>query len=143
MRDAFGGSLMIGLLLTFILIYVAFMAVVVKYASAYRLKNYVINLVEQYEYNGGDTKFIEDNLVGKNVEKNNIAMTNHCASEKEADGTAKMVGGYAVCIVSRGDDDTTYYKVITYVSVSLPFFDIDWIVPISGETNIVRNYVVS
>lgn len=47
MRDAFGGEFMIRLFLVFIVIYVAFAAVSLNYAKAYRVKNKVISYLEE------------------------------------------------------------------------------------------------
>ena len=47
MRDAFGGIFMIRLLLVFIVIYVAFTAISLNYAKAFRVKNKVISYLEE------------------------------------------------------------------------------------------------
>ena len=49
MRDAFGGAFLIKVMLIFLGIYVAFMAVALNYAKAFKVKNYIINVIEQYE----------------------------------------------------------------------------------------------
>ena len=49
MRDAFGGVFMIRLFLVFIFIFVAFAAVSLNYAKAFKLKNSVIDFVEKEE----------------------------------------------------------------------------------------------
>jgi len=49
MRDAFGGIFMIRLFLVFIFIYVAFSAVSLNYARAFRVKNSVISFIEENE----------------------------------------------------------------------------------------------
>lgn len=49
MRDAFGGVFTMNFLLVFIFIYVAFTAVSLNYAKAYKVKNAVIDFVEQKE----------------------------------------------------------------------------------------------
>lgn len=49
MRDAFGGIFMIRLLLVFVFIYVAFAAVSLNYAKAFRIKNSIISLIEENE----------------------------------------------------------------------------------------------
>lgn len=49
MRDAFGGVFMIRLFLVFIFIFVAFSAISLNYAKAFRVKNKVIDFVEQNE----------------------------------------------------------------------------------------------
>ena len=49
MRDAFGGVFMFNLLLVFIFIYVAFAAVSLNYAKAFKLKNSIISFIEEKE----------------------------------------------------------------------------------------------
>lgn len=47
MKEAFGGVFMIRLLLVFIVVYVSFSAVSLNYAKAFRVKNKVIDFIEQ------------------------------------------------------------------------------------------------
>ena len=47
MRDAFGGIFMIRLMLVFIVIYVAFAALSLNYAKAFKIKNSVISYIEE------------------------------------------------------------------------------------------------
>ncbi len=49
MRDAFGGTFTMNFLLVFIFIYIAFTAVSLNYAKAFKVKNAVIDFVEQNE----------------------------------------------------------------------------------------------
>lgn len=49
MRDAFGGVFMLNLFIVFIFIYIAFAAVSLNYAKAFRLKNSIISFVEEKE----------------------------------------------------------------------------------------------
>ena len=52
MREYFGGAFILKLLFVFIVIFVSFMAVTISYAKAFRVKNQVINIVEQNQYSG-------------------------------------------------------------------------------------------
>ena len=49
MREAFGGTFTIQLILLFLAIYIAFIAVALNYAKAFRVKNQIINIIEQNE----------------------------------------------------------------------------------------------
>ena len=49
MREGFGGTFTIQLILVFLAIYIAFIAVALNYAKAFRVKNQIINLIEQNE----------------------------------------------------------------------------------------------
>ena len=44
MREAFGGTFTIQLILLFLAIYIAFIAVALNYAKAFRVKNQIINM---------------------------------------------------------------------------------------------------
>jgi len=62
MRDSFGGVFTINLLLVFIFIYVAFTAVSLTYARAFRLKNKVIDFIEQNEIISIEEKYLSTKL---------------------------------------------------------------------------------
>ena len=49
MRDAVGGTFMIKLLLIFLAVYTIFIAVALNYAKAFRVKNKILNIIEQNE----------------------------------------------------------------------------------------------
>ena len=140
MREAFGGAFTIKLMLIFLAIYIAFIAVALNYAKAFRVKNKIIDIIEQNEgidsYN--DTK--EGSVIGDinsylntvsyyvnlaNIKNNNTENINcydrgYCIEET----TAQVTDG----ITSK------YYKVTTYININLPFFKLNFNVPITGET---------
>ena len=49
MRDAFGGTFMIMVFLVFIMVYICFTAVALNYAKAFKVKNAVIDFLEEWE----------------------------------------------------------------------------------------------
>ena len=49
MRDSVGGTFMIYVLLIFLAVYIVFVAVAFNYARAFRVKNKVIDIIEQNE----------------------------------------------------------------------------------------------
>lgn len=133
-RDAFGGSFMIKIILVFIVIFVSFMAAAVTYAKAFRVKNGVINILEQNQYNGQINKVqdkIDTYLGSVPYSERNDTTIGHC---NNAGG--KMTGNGA-CIVPKGGNNNKYYQVIVYISISLPFFHLNPIFPISGETKTI------
>lgn len=140
MRESFGGTFMINLVLIFIVIYISFMAVAINYAKVFRVKNNVINILEQYQYDG--TKSVNDIAIKKvrnyliEVPYNmggNSKIESDCKS-RTGDGDPYYVD-YGVCIINEsGSSNPKYFKVITYISIDFPFFDIHMTIPISGET---------
>lgn len=74
MRDAFGGVFMFNLLIVFIFIFVAFSAISLTYAKAFRLKNSLISYIEEQEIisldlNGEKLEGIDEILQGANYYK--------------------------------------------------------------------------
>lgn len=141
MREAFGGTFTIQLILLFLAIYIAFIAVALNYAKAFRVKNQIINIIEQNEGFDFDNsaegsaqneikKYLERvsyyvNLT--NIKNNNINDNYKCYSE-----------GYCVEKMGSTGIDTgiegTYYKVTTYVNIDMQVFNLKFTIPIQGET---------
>ena len=138
MRESFGGAFMIKLVLVFIVIYISFMAVAINYAKVFRVKNNVINILEQYQYDG-----TSGNLAVQKIEEylpkvpydetGNTSVINDCNSQS---GQLLERG---VCIVANANSSGSnkYYKVTVYISIDFPFFDLHFTIPISGETTII------
>ncbi len=140
MREAFGGAFTIKLMLIFLAIYIAFIAVALNYAKAFRVKNKIIDIIEQNEGIDSyiDTK--EGSVIGDinsylntvsyyvnlaNIKNNNTENINcydrgYCIEET----TAPVTDG----ITSK------YYKVTTYININFPFFKLNFNIPITGET---------
>ena len=139
MREAFGGAFTIKLMLIFLAIYIAFIAVALNYAKAFRVKNRIIDIIEQNEGidSYDDTK--EGSVIGNinsylntvgyyvnlaNIKNNNTENINcydrgYCIEET----TAPVTDG----ITSK------YYKVTTYININFPFFKLNFNIPITGE----------
>lgn len=122
MRDAFGGIFMIRLFIVFIFIYVAFAAVSLNYAKAFRVKNSVISFVEENE--------IVDLRSINNIEKLNSILENANYNKECINGNGTIRGvegnniGYChngIVIIKQSEQKiagTTStiikYQVITY-----------------------------
>ena len=140
MREAFGGAFTIKLMLIFLAIYIAFIAVALNYAKAFRVKNKIIDIIEQNEgidsYNdtkegsviGGINSYLNTvgyyvnlaNIKNNNTENINCYDRGYCIEET----TAPVTDG----ITSK------YYKVTTYININFPFFKLNFNIPITGET---------
>ena len=140
MREAFGGAFTIKLMLIFLAIYIAFIAVALNYAKAFRVKNKIIDIIEQNEGIDSyiDTK--EGSVIGDinsylntvsyyvnlaNIKNNNTENINcydrgYCIEET----TAPVTDG----IKSK------YFKVTTYININFAFFKLNFNIPITGET---------
>ena len=140
MIESFGGAFMIKLVLIFIVLYVSFMAVAVNYAKAFRVKNNVINILEQNQFVIGtdNIDIIDDYL--KNVPYNlngNSSISSDCDVSFGSNGSNKVLTQNGVCITKFGSDTDFYYRVTSYISIEFPFFDIYMTLPINGETKMI------
>lgn len=129
MRDAFGGVFMIRLMIAFVFIFVAFTAISLNYAKAFRVKNYIIDFIEQQEVLSLDTLFKAGN--GKKLKKLDdiLNSTNYNKECQNVDSNGKIATepGEPVAYCYRGVvftqtdriDRTIVYSVSTYADWNL------------------------
>lgn len=128
MREAFGGTFMIHILLVFIIIYVGFIGIAINYGKSFRLKNSVIDYLEENEI--GDltnasimTKMETD--IKDMLKKYNYQNKTICDSYIET-SSLKCIDG--VVIQLNGDIDKNgvkhvYYTVNTFIGYDLGFLN--------------------
>lgn len=136
MRDAFGGAFLIKIILIFLGIYIAFMAIALNYAKAFKVKNYIINMVEQYEGASEDAVLNIDNYIngiGYNPALRQGEIGNSCINNTYTTSTS----AYCIQLLHSDDNRGDYYRVTTYMLFELPFFGLHLPVAISGETRLV------
>ena len=142
MREGFGGVFMMGLMMVFIVVFVSFLAIALNYAKTFRVKNGIINIIEQYQGFNEDTR-------GKLEDEGYLLKMNYRLGElprgKSASSTVslKSVGDqycsqdYGYCVTLRGKEgNRSYYLVETYFLFELPnFIGVkDMMFAIRGET---------
>ncbi|MEG1596901.1 MAG: hypothetical protein RR359_01340 [Bacilli bacterium] len=111
MREASGSTLLLQIMMVFISIYIAFMAVTINYSKTFRVKNRIISMIEKNE--GPDLTKISDYL----------------------NNTAYYHNDWDVCRepTSRGP----YYQVTTYVDFKIPLTNNKLKFKIKGETKVL------
>lgn len=138
MRDSVGGTFMIYALLIFIAVYVVFVAVAFNYARAFRVKNKVIDIIEQNEGISDYNDFSDISVLGQidNYLRDisyivNGIDDNKCSGYEYIDKRGYCIDEYSTDI----DGDTVkYYKVTTFVRLEIPFMNIGFTIPVRGET---------
>lgn len=116
MKDSFGGSIMIYIIIFFLGIYIVFIALTLRYAQSFKLKNKVIDLIEQY--NGDVFKDDFTNELTAYLKLNSI-----------------VPDKLDISVVKNNDvKDTCYYVVSTYIDWEWPFLGIEGVWDIHGET---------
>ena len=76
MREAVGSTFLFNIMIVFIFFFASFLAIAINYSQAFRIKNQIINYIEQYE--------------GINTEKDKERIVNYISSsgyyrEKDCD----------------------------------------------------------
>ena len=135
---------MMRILIVFVVIYVTFIGIALNIAKAYRIKNGVINILEQNRFNietDTNTLLAENGKLNKYL--NGIPYTvksENIDCEKYSDGDIYN-DSTGVCIIKKGDNKNVYYKVVVFMFVDFPYFDIDGLaIPVSGETMTIKDY---
>ena len=147
MKDAYGGAFSIWLFMVFFVIYVCFIAVALQFAKTYRVKNYVINFLEQQQYdiNSDDLTMLDNGSLMDYLNNVPYKVPNDPAvkdcTKYGADYDVEVSDGSdisGICIVNKGTDEAPYYKVFVYFIVEFPFLDIDaFAIPVTGETKVI------
>lgn len=113
MREAIGGTMLFWIVLFFMTIFIAFLAAVIQYASVYKIKNSVVNYLEQGE-----------GITDKDSFENTLTRLGYSRN-----------GKYVICrypAENRGG----YYYVKLYATFAFMNVSID--VSIKGETRIIE-----
>lgn len=130
MRDSFGGVFMIKLFIVFIFIFVAFTAVSLNYAKAFRVKNKVIDFIEENEIINLNEKNIGSKLEKLDTILQNANYNKTCTS---GNGTIKSVEGSTIGYCYNGivilkqseenikgtNSSIIKYEVLTYADWNL------------------------
>ncbi len=136
MRDAFGGTFMMYVFIIFLTVYCVFIAIAFNYARAFRVKNKVIDIIEQNE---GISDF--NNTSGALGEVNvYLADANYRVSGITT--SSSVCSGYDYINIERGycideisSNNGKYYKVQTFVKLEIPFLEwFSYTIPVKGET---------
>lgn len=143
MKDAFGGTFMLNILLIFFVIFICFMTVAISITRTFRIKNNVINIIERNDV----TDKSDDSEIRHKIESYLTSIKygygdkypdiiRHCNQQQQSDKFNGLVKGYinGVCLVPEGTNDDYYYKVYSYIVIDFPFFHLGTFIPIGGES---------
>jgi hypothetical protein len=133
MQDAFGGILNIFLIAVFLIVVEGILAVTVSYTKAFKMKNYVIASIEQYEGSGcfptnvAGAASVSDTACVQRIRKYAKHIAYSPANLKCWDDYTNVEGLFCYGEVKddgslKGQNTATnkYYRVITQVDISFP-----------------------
>ena len=133
MRDALGGSISVVIIVVFIVFVMGYMAFNVNYTKAFRMKNKIIALYEEYDGKCEDTCETEIQEYAREI--GYIPDSNHNFQCPDGYAEHPKNGGKLYCekavnVALRSSEDSMneqrtkkYYKIITKINISIPVFD--------------------
>lgn len=137
MKEGIGGTFMIYVFLVFLAVYITFLAVAFNYARAFRVKNKVIDIIEQNE--GMD---FTDTSGTRGEIKEYLNKVSYGVTGIDKDVCPEIEyqyideKGYCIGVYDYTVDGKTsyYYKVKTFIRLEIPFLNLGFTIPVKGET---------
>lgn len=131
MREAIGGGFLFNLVIVIVSIVILFFVSILSYSKAYRVKNRIVEIIE--ENNGCNNDVCHEKIA---VDLSNMGYST--ATNKACPSGYYTKKNYNYCVsYEQSADNGYYYKVITYVHFDFPIIG-DFInIPIKGETKIL------
>ena len=144
MREATGSSFSLQIMVLFILIFSAFLVVVINYSKAYMVKNDMLGIVEKYEgIHDESRQIINDYLHAKSYNSSGYCPDGWYGvkdiSENVAE-KAKKNKKYNYCYIEESKNDDYYTKIKVFFKFNLPVIGelVDY--GVNGTTNVYRGY---
>ena len=149
MRESIGGTWLLGFVVLFIVLFSAFLAFSINYTKAFKVKNFIINTIEE---NDGFSKYSGSNISAESDEnlnrggstteekvyyylkKTGYATTTIDSGKCEEDKQWHE-GGY--CVKKIATSNGAYYKVTTFINIEIPLIWQTFTIPIKGETKVL------
>lgn len=138
MRESTGAAWIFSIVITFIMIFTAYLAVSVNYAKAFRIKNHIISIIEDNE--GLDEDDLDAFQIDDYLHTSGYAAFGNCNDRsinweqndwmlmEDLDIYPNNSGRNGVCIYFKdvvNEDDfcpKRYYRVVTFFRLDIPFF---------------------
>ena len=150
MRDAFGGIVNLSMIVVFLVLVCGYLAFNVNYTKAFRVKNYIITTIEQYEGNCDNEGSACDQKISNYIRQigysapdfdlTNDGYTCHEGyCYKKFDVSTKK-GSNSV----EENNGQVYYRIVTQINIDIPI--INKIMPglrifqISGNTKLITPF---
>ena len=149
MREWIGGAWLVGIVITFVVLFTSYLALSVNYSKAFKVKNEIISLIEENE---GLTDKTQEKIV-KYLNSTGYYVYGPCGKidEDYLDGAVngKLTGyekqgnadKYKYCVYERSVEGDTlnrkYYRVTVFFKFDIPILDNMFTFPVTGESKAV------
>ena len=135
MRESIGGAWILGIVMTFIVLFASFLAISINYAKAFKVKNNVVDLIEKNE---GMTDNAVSDIYGYLQSQGYILKGKCSAGYKGFDKNGDTTTDALYCVKKNDVNDTAinkaYYSIEVFFRLDLPIFGELFTFKVSGET---------
>lgn len=146
MREAMGGSWLLGFVVVFVVLFSSYLAISISYTKAFKVKNKIITIIEENEGYTTATKDLTRLTVDELKRETSTQAKIYLAlkdigyfSSTEVDCDAedgkKFENSY--CVKQIATTNGTYYKVKTFILFRFDLFNLSIQIPINGETKTI------
>jgi len=138
MRESIGGAWILGIVMTFIVLFASFLAISINYSKAFKVKNNVVDLIEKNE---GMNQNAAEEIWGY-LQSQGYILKGKCRNAEalgfDIDGVAVDQNKSLYCVKRNKVDDTsmdkTYYSVEVFFRLDLPVIGEIFTFSVTGET---------
>ena len=138
MRESIGGAWILGIVMTFIVLFASFLAISINYSKAFKVKNNVVDLIEKNE--GMNESAAED--IWGYLQSQGYILKGKCRDAQalgfDKDGVATNQNQSLYFVKRNKIDDTalnkTYYSVEVFFRLDLPVVGDIFTFSVTGET---------
>lgn len=146
MRESINGAWLLGIMMVFICIFIAYVSIQINYSKAYKVKTNMVTIIEQYDgVNPTSIMKMQENMMGNGYESNARCSTDKGGfvgiNTREHSNTNPS--GWGVCVYREYrphtdfSEEKYYYTVETFFGFDLPMLGDLYTFRVSGETNAI------
>lgn len=135
MRESIGLGYIVSFIATFFGIFIFFFTGSLAYSKAFKVKNKIINIIEENGSYSGTQDTINSELaeIGYRVGASSQVS---CPDDTEGKNLANQ-NTYHYCVYEYSTKRGKYYKVVTYMYFDFPIIGSHLEFPVSGETKVL------
>lgn len=146
MKQSIAGTWLFGIVLVFMTIFIAYVAISINYNHAFKIKSDMVQILEQYQ--GINSKSLEK--LEKKMQANSYSAKGTCQNDPKYIGvlgvngqtvtvknqiSESLTGKYNYCVYLEKVDKKYYYTVEVFLKFNLPVLGDLFDFRIIGETN--------
>lgn len=147
MKEAIGSSFVLGLVITFLIIFMLLFATSLSYTKAFKVKNKIIEIIEKYDdilainaSNNTRLNSTVENEIGSALSDIGYRISttpNNCPERNGVQALTKnTTSNYEYCIYRYSTNKGDYYGVTAYIYYEVPIIGTSLRFPVYGETKI-------